>query len=68
MQHAPEVRVLDLPGDVQQFTDVVRRFPLFERLRLTAEDRARGAMYAQHRCRDELQRSATSVEDYYRSL
>jgi len=68
MQHAPEVRVLDLPGDVQQFTDVVRRFPLFERLRLTAEDRERGAMYAQHRCRDELQRSATSVEDYYRSL
>jgi len=68
MQHAPEVRVLDLPDDVQRFADVVRRFPLFERLRLTAEDRERGAMYAQQRCRDELQRSATSVEDYYRSL
>ncbi|MFO0423187.1 MAG: HAD-IIIC family phosphatase [Planctomycetia bacterium] len=68
MQHAPEVRVLDLPDDVQRFADVVRRFPLFERLRLTAEDRERGAMYAQQRCRDELQRSAASVEDYYRSL
>ena len=68
MQHAPEVRVLELPDDVQRFADVVRRFPLFERLRLTAEDRERGAMYAQQRCRDELQRSATSVEDYYRSL
>jgi FkbH-like protein len=68
MQAAPEVRVLDLPDDVQRFADLIRRFPLFERLRLTAEDRERGAMYAQQRCRDELQKSATSVEDYYRSL
>ena len=68
MQAAPEVRVLDLPDDVQRFADVVHRFPLFERLRLTSEDRERGAMYAQQRCREELQKSAASVEDYYRSL
>jgi FkbH-like protein len=68
MRAAPEVRVLDLPDDVQRFAEVVRRFPLFERLRLTAEDRERGAMYAQQRRRDELQKSAASVEDYYRSL
>jgi FkbH-like protein len=68
MQAAPDIRVLDLPNDVQRFADIVRSFPLFERLRLTAEDRERGAMYAQQRCRDELQKSAGSVEDYYRSL
>jgi len=55
-------------GDGDAFAAVVRRFPLFERLRLTAEDRERGTMYAQQRCRDQLQRSAASVQDYYRSL
>jgi len=68
LQHAPEVRVLDMPADVERFAEAVRRFPLFERLRITAEDRERGAMYAQQRCRDKLQRSTASVEDYYRSL
>jgi FkbH-like protein len=68
MQAAPEVRVLDLPDDVRRYAEAVWQFPLFERLRLTTEDRERGAMYAQQRCRDELQKSAGSVEDYYRSL
>jgi FkbH-like protein len=67
-QAMPEVRVLELPADPARYAETIRGFPLFERLRLTGEDRDRGAMYAQQRQRAELQKSATSVEDYYRSL
>lgn len=67
-QAVPDVRVIELPADPAKFAAAIREFPLFERLRLTGEDRDRGAMYAQQRQRAELQKSATSVEDYYRSL
>ncbi len=67
-QALPEVQVLDLPPNADEFARVIRAFPPFERLRLTTEDRERGAMYAQQRQRSELQVNATSVEDYYRSL
>lgn len=68
LQAAPDVRVLDLPNDVQRFADAVQQFPLFERLQLTAEDRERGAMYAEQRCREEVRMSSRSLEGYYRSL
>lgn len=67
-QALPEVRVIELPADPAAYADVIRQCPLFERLRLTGEDRERGTMYAQQRQRSELQKAATSVEDYYRSL
>lgn len=67
-QAVPDVRVIELPTDPAKYAAAIREFPLFERLRLTGEDRDRGAMYAQQRQRAELQKSATSVEDYYRSL
>lgn len=67
-QAVPDVRVIELPADPAKYAATIREFPLFERLRLTGEDRDRGAMYAQQRQRAELQKSATSVEDYYRSL
>lgn len=67
-QAVPDVRVLELPADPSRYAAMIREFPLFERLRLTGEDRDRAAMYGQQRQRAELEKSATSVEDYYRSL
>jgi FkbH-like protein len=65
---APEVTVIELPDDPLQFADTVRASPVFERLGLTEEDRARGRLYAEQRQRIDLQRSVGSLEDFYRSL
>jgi FkbH-like protein len=67
-QAVPDARVIELPADPARYAAAIREFPLFERLRLTGEDRDRATMYAQQRQRAELEKSATSVEDYYRSL
>ena len=64
----PEVTVLDLPDDPMEFARVLRQNPVFERLTLSDEDRERGRYYAGQRQRLELERSASSVEDFFRSL
>lgn len=46
----------------------LRNCPLFERLEISAEDRQRGELYAAERERRSLESSATTIEDYYRSL
>ena len=64
----PEVTVLDLPNDPMGFARVLRETPVFERLTLSDEDRERGRYYAEQRQRLELERSASSLEDFFRSL
>jgi FkbH-like protein len=64
----PEVTVLDLPDDAIGYARALRESPVFERLTLSAEDRERGRHYAEERQRTELQSSASSLEDFYRSL
>lgn len=64
----PEVMVIDLPQEPMRYARALRDCPLFERLTLSAEDRERGRYYAEQRQRDELQQSAGSLEDFYRSL
>jgi FkbH-like protein len=64
----PEVTVIELPDDPMSFAQVLRNCPVFERLTLSGEDRERGRYYAEQRQRIELQRSTSSLEDYYRSL
>jgi FkbH-like protein len=64
----PEVTVLDLPDDPIGYARALRESPVFERLTLSAEDRERGRLYAEERQRTQLQSSASSLEDFYRSL
>jgi FkbH-like protein len=64
----PSLTVIDLPDDPMEFASTVVRSPVFERLELTDEDRVRSRYYAQERMRSELERSAVSLEDFYRSL
>jgi FkbH-like protein len=64
----PEVSVIDLPADPMQFAQALRDCPLFERLQLTEEDKSRGPFYAGQKLRAGLQQSASSLEDFYRSL
>lgn len=64
----PEVTVIELPADPIDYVRVLRDLPVFERLILSAEDQKRGLLYAEQRLRAELQQSAESLEDFYRSL
>lgn len=65
----PEVTVLEPASDhPRDLLRAIRACPLFERLSLSSDDRKRGAMYAQQRQRAELESSASSLEDYLRSL
>jgi FkbH-like protein len=64
----PEVSVIDLPTDPAEYASTLLSSPLFERLTITAEDRARGGYYAAERERKSLESSAGSLEDFYRSL
>lgn len=66
---APEVTVLEPASSrPRDMLESIRRCPLFERLSLSSDDRKRGQMYAQQRQRAELESSASSIEDYLRSL
>lgn len=64
----PEVTVLDLPDNPIEFAKVLREAPVFERLTLSDEDRERGRYYTEQRQRVELERGASSLEDFFRSL
>jgi FkbH-like protein len=64
----PEVTVIEPGDDPMRFASKVRNTSAFERLALSEEDRERGRYYAEQRQRIELERHATSLEDFYQSL
>jgi FkbH-like protein len=64
----PEVTVIELPEDPVKYSQALRMTPVFERVVLSDEDRERGRYYAGQRQRDEMEKSATSLEDFYRAL
>lgn len=64
----PEVTVIEVSNDPMDFATALRETPAFERLSLTDEDRERGRYYTEQRQRVELEQSAASLEEFYRSL
>ena len=64
----PEVHVIDLPAGPAHFAGALRSSPVFERLALSQEDRARGTYYLAERQRAQLQSTGVALDDYYRSL
>jgi FkbH-like protein len=65
----PEVTVIDLAVDnPMEYARTLRATPVFERLALSTEDQERGRYYVEQRQRVELERSASSLEDFYYSL
>jgi FkbH-like protein len=64
----PEVTVIDLPDDPASFAAALRDCPVFERTSVSSEDRERGRYYAEQRLRTELEQTATTREDFLRSL
>jgi len=61
----PEVMVIELPDDPVQFASTVRDFPVFERLKLSEEDRQRTELYASQRERTQAEQSFSNKEDFY---
>jgi len=64
----PEVKVISVPEQPQNYAKAVREFPFFERLKLSAEDREHTRMYHDQQRRTQLAETVNSLEDFYRSL
>jgi FkbH-like protein len=69
MRHQlPQVLTVDLPADPCRYLDAIGALNDLHVLTVTAEDRRRGAFYAEERDRAALKAQAGSFEDYLRSL
>ncbi len=64
----PAVAVPELPDDVAAYTHCLAAAGYFEAIGFTAEDRERADQYAANAARDSLRDSATSMEEFLRSL
>ncbi|MFW9844982.1 MAG: HAD-IIIC family phosphatase [Candidatus Thorarchaeota archaeon] len=67
-QVLPEVLVVDMPKNPRLYREMIENLNVFDVLSLTSEDMARGEMYVGKRKRTELEQSATSMEDFLRTL
>src|ERR1035438_7655065 len=64
----PQVPALTLPQRDEEIPEFLRHVWAFDRLRVTEEDRARPAMYAQSLERQRAERQAASLEDFLGNL
>ncbi|MBI3034744.1 HAD-IIIC family phosphatase [Candidatus Woesearchaeota archaeon] len=64
----PEVLVVDLPDDPSLYLKTLIGINDFNTLQITAEDREKGKMYAEHRKRKEFQKAATDITEYLEGL
>jgi FkbH-like protein len=64
----PAVEVFDFPSDPTRLVSALSEYPGFDVLRQTDEDRVRADLYVQEAQRSASRASATSAEDFYRSL
>lgn len=67
-QMLPEVFTPEIPADPAVVPDYISKLFCFERYRITQDDTKRVEMYRQQSQRNDLKRTSTSLEDYYRSL
>jgi FkbH-like protein len=69
VRHAlPDVAVIDLPADPADYADALRRQVLFDRLDVTAEDRARSGHYAQQAERQRFESATYDLPGYLAGL
>lgn len=64
----PEVDIFDFPDDPVRLVGALAAYPGFDTLRQTDEDRKRADAYLEEAQRNASRASATSAEDFYRSL
>ena len=66
--NCPEVLTLQLPENPELIPQFFKHCWVFDRLKLTAEDRQRGEMYQQNRQREQLLAQSTSLADFIAGL
>jgi FkbH-like protein len=66
--HCPEALVLELPGDWSELPRFLDHVWAFDRLKVTAEDRRRSALYQQNLERERFRQRALSFADFLESL
>ena len=67
-QFRPEVYTIVLPADPHQYVRCLNNYLLFETASFTREDASRAEQYRARAQIAELEQSAGSIEDFYRSL
>jgi FkbH-like protein len=67
-QACPEVLVVHLPEQPHVYRTILEGLPCFEQLAVTAEDRARRAMYREQGPRRQLATQAGTLDDFYAGL
>ena len=67
-QAYPEILVVDMPKNPRLYREALESLNVFDVLSITKEDMTRGEMYAGKRKREQLGQSATSIEDFLRTL
>ena len=67
-QQLPEIHTVELPNNPHLYSKILRELPDFERLSFTEEDMKRGEMYKAQVQRKKIEKSSTSLEDFYTSL
>lgn len=60
----PEVAVIDLPSDPADYASALKRQPIFDRLDVTADDRAKTGQYVQQARRRRFERSAGDLSSH----
>ena len=66
--NCPEVLTLQLPEDPAQLPQFLNHCWVFDRLRVTAEDRQRAELYQKNRMREQLRAEAPTLEAFLASL
>lgn len=66
--NCPEAVVLQLPPDDERIPEFLKHVWAFDHAKVTEEDRRRSRLYAQRAERAKLERQATSLEEFLRSL
>jgi FkbH-like protein len=67
-QQLPEILTVELPNNPHFYSRILKELPDFEMLSFTDEDMKRGKIYYEQVQRKQLEKSSTSLEDFYTSL
>jgi len=67
-QQLPEIHTVELPNNPHLYSKILKELPDFQMLSFTEEDMKRGKIYYEQVQRKKLEKSATSLEEFYTTL
>ena len=64
----PQVSVIQLPADIRELPRLLRNLWIFDRLKVTKEDRRRTELYQENAAREQVRKSVTNFGDFLAGL